>query len=329
MIATFAHKEKDMKILFIADPLSTFKTYKDTTYAMMREMAKRGWRLSHALSGELSVRQGLVTAQAAPFEFIGAKHDRDHEWFAAADKIQTALKDFDAVIMRTDPPFDMQYLYATQLLTLAAEQGAKVFNSGQAMRDFNEKLAILNFSRFTAPTLVTTRSADVRAFLAEHGDIIIKPLDGMGGMGIFRLTEKDPNIGSILETLMQLDSRTIMAQRYIPEIVHGDKRILIIGGEVVPYALARIPQNGETRGNLAAGGCGVAQELSEHDREIAETLAPELKRRGILLAGLDVIGSNLTEVNVTSPTGFQEIMKQKDFDVAAMFADAVQSWAAR
>ena len=329
MIATFAHKEKDMKILFIADPLSTFKTYKDTTYAMMREMAKRGWRLSHALSGELSVRQGLVTAQAAPFEFIGAKHDRDHEWFAAADKIQTALKNFDAVIMRTDPPFDMQYLYATQLLTLAAEQGAKVFNSGQAMRDFNEKLAILNFSRFTAPTLVTTRSADVRAFLAEHGDIIIKPLDGMGGMGIFRLTEKDPNIGSILETLMQLDSRTIMAQRYIPEIVHGDKRILIIGGEVVPYALARIPQNGETRGNLAAGGRGVAQELSEHDREIAETLAPELKRRGILLAGLDVIGSNLTEVNVTSPTGFQEIMKQKDFDVAAMFADAVQSWAAR
>ena len=329
MIAAFAHKEKDMKILFIADPLSTFKTYKDTTYAMMREMAKRGWRLSHALSGELSVRQGLVTAQAAPFEFVGAKHDRDHEWFAAADKIQTALKDFDAVIMRTDPPFDMQYLYATQLLTLAAEQGAKVFNSGQAMRDFNEKLAILNFSRFTAPTLVTTRSADVRAFLTEHGDIIIKPLDGMGGMGIFRLTEKDPNIGSILETLMQLDSRTIMAQRYIPEIVHGDKRILIIGGEVVPYALARIPQNGETRGNLAAGGRGVAQELSEHDREIAETLAPELKRRGILLAGLDVIGSNLTEVNVTSPTGFQEIMKQKDFDVAAMFADAVQSWAAR
>ena len=329
MIAAFAHKEKDMKILFIADPLSTFKTYKDTTYAMMREMAKRGWRLSHALSGELSVRQGLVTAQAAPFEFIGVKHDRDHEWFAAADKIQTALKDFDAVIMRTDPPFDMQYLYATQLLTLAAEQGAKVFNSGQAMRDFNEKLAILNFSRFTAPTLVTTRSADVRAFLVEHGDIIIKPLDGMGGMGIFRLTEKDPNIGSILETLMQLDSRTIMAQRYIPEIIHGDKRILIIGGEVVPYALARIPQNGETRGNLAAGGRGVAQELSEHDREIAETLAPELKRRGILLAGLDVIGSNLTEVNVTSPTGFQEIMKQKDFDVAAMFADAVQSWAAR
>ena len=313
-----------MKILFIADPLSTFKTYKDTTYAMMREMAKRGWRLSHALSGELSVRQGLVTAQAAPFEFIGAKHDRDHEWFAAADKIQTALKDFDAVIMRTDPPFDMQYLYATQLLTLAESQGAKVFNSGQAMRDFNEKLAILNFPQFVSPTIVTTRAADVRAFLAEHGDIIVKPLDGMGGMGIFRLTGQDPNIGSILETLMRLDTRTIMAQRYIPDIVKGDKRVLVIGGEAVPYALARIPQNGETRGNLAAGGRGVAQELSARDREIAETLAPELKRRGILLAGLDIIGECLTEVNVTSPTGFQEIGKQKGWDVAARFIDAVE-----
>lgn len=312
-----------MKVLFIADPMASFKTYKDTTYAMMREMAKRGWRLFHTLSSGLSVKNGLVVADASAFEFLGAQDDHDKNWFAAADKVQTALKAFDAVIMRTDPPFDMQYLYATQLLTLAEQQGAKVFNSGQAMRDFNEKLAILNFSRFTAPTLVTTRSADVRAFLKEHGDIIIKPLDGMGGMGIFRLTEKDPNIGSILETLMQLDSRTIMAQRYIPEIVRGDKRILIIGGEVVPYALARIPQNGETRGNLAAGGRGVAQELGGRDREIAETLAPELKRRGILLAGLDVIGSNLTEVNVTSPTGFQEIMKQKGFDVAAMFADAV------
>lgn len=315
-----------MKVLFIADPMASFKTYKDTTYAMMREMAKRGWRLFHTLSGELSVNGGLVTAQASAFEFLGAKNDDDYAWFKSADKVQTALEAFDAVIMRTDPPFDMQYLYATQLLTLAEQQGAKVFNSGQAMRDFNEKLAILNFSRFTAPTLVTTRSADVRAFLKEHGDIIVKPLDGMGGMGIFRLTEKDPNIGSILETLMQLDSRTIMAQRYIPEIVHGDERILIIGGEVVPYALARIPQNGETRGNLAAGGRGVAQELGGRDREIAETLAPELKRRGILLAGLDVIGSNLTEVNVTSPTGFQEIMKQKGFDVAAMFADAVAAW---
>ena len=315
-----------MNILFIADPLATFKPYKDTTYAMMREAAKRGHKLHHTLACELSVQNGRVVAQAAPFQFIGAKDD--HEWFKPQDKVQAALTDFDAVIMRTDPPFDMQYLYSTQLLTLAEQQGAKVFNSGQAMRDFNEKLAILNFSQFTAPTLVSTRAADVRAFLAEHGDIIVKPLDGMGGMGIFRLTERDPNIGSILETLMRLDTRTIMAQRYIPEIVHGDKRILVIDGEVVPFALARIPQQGETRGNLAAGGRGVAQELSERDREIAETLAPELKRRGILLAGLDVIGENLTEVNVTSPTGFQEITKQKGFDVAAKFIDAVERNAA-
>ena len=313
-----------MDILFIADPLAGFKTYKDTTYAMMREAARRGHRLFHTLSAELSVQNGIVYAAAAPFEFLGAKDDHDHAWFEAGSPVQTTLTEFGAVIMRTDPPFDMQYLYATQLLTLAESQGAKVFNSGQAMRDFNEKLAILNFPQFISPTTVTTHAADVRAFLAEHGDIIVKPLDGMGGMGIFRLTEKDPNIGSILETLMRLDTRTIMAQRYIPDIVKGDKRVLVIGGEVVPYALARIPQNGETRGNLAAGGRGVAQELSARDREIAETLAPELKRRGILLAGLDIIGECLTEVNVTSPTGFQEISKQKGWDVAARFIDAVE-----
>ena len=313
-----------MDILFIADPLAGFKTYKDTTYAMMREAARRGHRLFHTLSAELSVQNGIVYAAAAPFEFLGAKDDHDHAWFEAGSPVQTALIEFGAVIMRTDPPFDMQYLYATQLLTLAESQGAKVFNSGQAMRDFNEKLAILNFPQFVSPTIVTTRAADVRAFLAEHGDIIVKPLDGMGGMGIFRLTGQDLNIGSILETLMRLDTRTIMVQRYIPDIVKGDKRVLVIGGEVIPYALARIPQNGETRGNLAAGGRGVAQELSACDREIAETLAPELKRRGILLAGLDIIGECLTEVNVTSPTGFQEISKQKGWDVAARFIDAVE-----
>ncbi|ULJ63919.1 glutathione synthase [Wielerella bovis] len=313
-----------MKILIIADPLHTFKTYKDTTYVMMREAAKRGHTLHHTLANQLFVSDNIISTQATPIQFLGAQNDNDKNWFQAAEPFQAALRDFDAVIMRTDPPFDLQYLYATQLLTLAEQQGAKVYNSGQAMRDFNEKLAILNFAQFTSPTMVTTRAAQVREFLAQHGDIIVKPLDGMGGMGIFRLTQSDPNIGSILETLMHLDTRTIMVQRYIPEIVHGDKRILIIGGEVVPFALARIPQNGETRGNLAAGGRGVAQELSARDREIAETLAPQLKARGILLAGLDVIGDCLTEVNVTSPTGFQEIMKQKDFDVAAMFIDAVE-----
>lgn len=312
-----------MKILFIADPMHTFKVYKDTTYAMMREAASRGIMLYHTLSSNLFVYNNTVSAKVAPFKFIGAKNDDDKNWFHAGQCVPAALNRFDAVIMRTDPPFDMQYLYATHLLTLAEQQGAKVFNSGQAMRNFNEKLAILQFSEWTAPTLVSTRAADIKDFLAKHQDIIIKPLDGMGGMGIFRLREKDPNINSILETLMLHDTRTIMAQRYLPEIVLGDKRILVINGEVVPFALARIPQKGETRGNLAAGGQGVVQDLTARDREIAESLAPKLKEQGILLAGLDVIGNYLTEVNVTSPTGFQEIMKQKFYDVAAMFMDAV------
>ena len=316
-----------MNILFIADDMATFKVYKDTTYVMMREAAKRGHRLFHCYSQDLHIASGLVQTQARAFDFLGAKDDHDHAWFDLQAAQTVALKDFSAVIMRTDPPFNMQYLYATQLLTLAAEQGASVLNSGQAMRDFNEKLAILNFSQFTTPTLVTTSDTQVREFLAEHGDIIVKPLDGMGGMGIFRLRLDDANIGSILETLMLNNTRTIMAQRYIPEIVHGDKRVLVINGKPLPYALARIPQNGETRGNLAAGGKGVAQDMSARDMEIAETLAPELMRRGIVLAGLDIIGDCLTEVNVTSPTGFQEIMKQKGLDVAALFIDAVEEHA--
>ena len=316
-----------MNILFIADDMATFKVYKDTTYVMMREAAKRGHRLFHCYSQDLHIAGGLVQTQARAFDFLGAKDDHDHAWFDLQAAQTVALKDFSAVIMRTDPPFNMQYLYATQLLTLAAEQGASVLNSGQAMRDFNEKLAILNFSQFTAPTLVTTSDTQVREFLAEHGDIILKPLDGMGGMGIFRLRPDDANIGSILETLMLNNTRTIMAQRYIPEIVHGDKRVLVINGKPLPYALARIPQNGETRGNLAAGGKGVAQDMSARDMEIAEALAPELMRRGIVLAGLDIIGDCLTEVNVTSPTGFQEIMKQTGLDVAALFIDAVEEHA--
>ena len=316
-----------MNILFIADDMATFKVYKDTTYVMMREAAKRGHRLFHCFSQDLHIANGLVQTQARAFDFLGAKDDHDHAWFDLQAAQTVALKDFSAVIMRTDPPFNMQYLYATQLLTLAAEQGASVLNSGQAMRDFNEKLAILNFSQFTTPTLVTTSDTQVREFLAEHGDIIVKPLDGMGGMGIFRLRPDDANIGSILETLMLNNTRTIMAQRYIPEIVHGDKRVLVINGKPLHYALARIPQNGETRGNLAAGGKGVAQDMSARDMEIAETLAPELMRRGIVLAGLDIIGDCLTEVNVTSPTGFQEIMKQTGLDVAALFIDAVEEHA--
>lgn len=311
-----------MKILFIADPMHTFKIYKDSTYAMMEAAAKHGHDLFHTLSSHLYVQNGGVLAKVTPFTFIS---DHVHtSWFQEEAAINVNLTQFDAIIVRTDPPFNMQYLYTTQLLTLAQQQGAKVFNNAQAIRDFNEKLAILNFSSFIAPTLVTTQSKQVIDFLLEYKDIIIKPLDGMGGMGIFRLRKDDPNIGSILEMLMNFDARTIMAQRYIPEIKQGDKRILVIDGEVIPYALARIPQQGETRGNLAAGGLAHVQDLSERDLEIANTLASELRQRGIFLAGLDVIGDYLTEVNVTSPTGFQEIMQQKGLDVAERFISALE-----
>ena len=309
-----------MDILFIADPLAGFKTYKDSTFAMMTEAAKRGDKLFHALAGDLKASGSLIVAKASEIKLTG----QTPTWFIQEESNDRALKDFDAVIMRTDPPFDLQYLYTTQLFTLAEKQGAKIFNSGQAMRDFNEKLAILNFSEFTAPTLVTSNQEEVLVFLKEHHDVIVKPLDGMGGSGIFRLKQDDPNLGSILESLTALNTRTIMAQRYIPEIIKGDKRVLVINGKVVPYALARIPKEGETRGNLAAGGRGVAQKLSERDLQIAESLAPELKQRGIFLAGLDIIGDYLTEVNVTSPTCFVEITAQTDFDVPAFFMDELK-----
>jgi glutathione synthase len=234
------------------------------------------------------------------------------------------LKDFDVVIQRKDPPFDMEYIYATYLLDLAEQQGAKVFNRPSAIRDHNEKLSIAQFPQFTIPTLVTRDEQRIRAFFAEHHDIILKPLDGMGGAGVFRIRDDGMNLGSVIEMLTMNGKSTIMVQRYIPEIVDGDKRILVIGGKVVPFALARIPQNGEVRGNLAAGGLGVAQALSARDREIAETLAPILYQRGLLLVGLDVIGNYLTEINVTSPTCFQEIFQQKGFDVASMFIDAIE-----
>jgi glutathione synthase len=227
--------------------------------------------------------------------------------------------------MRKDPPFDMEYVYSTYLLELAEAQGARVVNKPRAIRDHNEKLAIARYPDFIAPTLVTRREELIRSFLAQHQDIILKPLDGMGGTSVFRVHREDPNVSVIIETLTHYGRRTIMAQRYIPQIREGDKRILIIGGKPVPYALARIPQPGETRGNLAAGGRGVARELTPRDREIAETLGPGLDSQGLLLVGLDVIGDYLTEVNVTSPTCFQEIMQQTGFNVAGMMIDALEA----
>jgi glutathione synthase len=309
-----------MKLAFILDPLDSLKTYKDTSVAMMREAAKRDHRLYALMQEDLIWRPGKVTGAARALSLTSDKY----AWYAAEDPVETPLSAFDAVIMRKDPPFDMEYVYSTYLLELAEAEGARVFNSPQAIRDHNEKMAIARFPQFTAPTLVTRQEALIREFLAEHGDIILKPLDGMGGTSVFRLHATDPNIGVVIETLTHYGRRTIMAQRYIPDIVRGDKRVLLIDGKPVPYCLARIPKAGETRGNLAAGGTGVAQALSARDREIAQTVGPVLASRGLLLVGLDVIGDYLTEVNVTSPTCFQEITEQTGHNVAGDFIDALE-----
>jgi len=311
-----------MNILFVADPLDHFKIYKDTTFSMMREAQRRGHRIAVCLPQDLGWRSGgVVTALVQQITLTGDARDWWHE-----DLRETkALKDFGAVLMRKDPPFDAEYIYATHLLEQAEREGARVINKPRALRDHPEKLAIMEFSQFIAPTLVTRSAEAVRTFHAEHGDIILKPLDGMGGMGIFRVKQDALNLGSIVETLNKDGAETIMVQRFVPEVAQGDKRILIIGGEPVPYVLARIPQGTEVRGNLAAGGKGVAQPLAARDREIAEAVGRLLAPRGLLLIGLDVIGESVTEINVTSPTCFQEITEQTGFDVPAMFVDALEA----
>jgi glutathione synthase len=308
-----------MKLLFVVDPLASLKPYKDSSVAMMRAAVVRGHVVFACEARQLYIRDGLACADCDALEVFP-----DDDWFRVLRTKEHLLTDFDAVLMRSDPPVDTDYLLATYLLGVAEASGARVLNQPAALRDFNEKLAILNFPAFIAPTLVAAQPVEIEAFLIEHGDVIVKPLTEMGGAGIFRLTVADPNRNAILETLTRRGSRAIMAQRYLPEIRDGDKRILLIDGEVVPWALARIPQPGETRGNLAAGGTARAQPLSARDREIAEALAPWARDHGIFLAGLDVIGDCLTEINVTSPTGFQEITAQTGHDVAAQFITALE-----
>ncbi len=311
-----------MNLLFVADPLESFKTYKDTTFSMMREAQRRGHRIAACEPRHLAWRSGgVVQAKVREIRLTGSEDD----WFQETATPLRPLHGFDAVLMRKDPPFDSEYFYATHLLEQAQREGARVFNEPRALRDPPEKLAILEFARFTTPTLVTRDPDEVRRFHAEHGEIILKPLDGMGGMGIFRVGPDGLNLGSITETLNGHGATTLMVQRFVPEIVAGDKRVLVIGGRPVPFSLARIPQGSEVRGNLAAGGKGVAQPLSARDREIAEAIGPVLASRGLLLVGLDVIGDYLTEVNVTSPTCFQEITQQTGFDVPAMFVDALEA----
>ncbi|MDO8442282.1 MAG: glutathione synthase [Polaromonas sp.] len=311
-----------MNILFVADPLASFKTYKDTTFAMMREAQRRGHRISACEQQDLMWQRGsAVMAHARDITLTGDAQD----WFEERGTRQVALKDFDAILMRKDPPFDSEYFYSTHLLEQAERDGARVFNKPRALRDHPEKLAIMEFAQFIGPTLVTRDPGDIRRFHAEHGDIILKPLDGMGGMGIFRVGPDGLNLGSITETLNRHGAQSLMVQKFLPEITLGDKRVLIIGGKPAPFCLARIPQGSEVRGNLAAGGLGVAQKLSARDQEIGDALGPVLASRGLLLAGVDVIGDCVTEINVTSPTCFQEIFDQTGFDVAAMFLDALEA----
>jgi glutathione synthase len=311
-----------MNILFVADPLESFKTYKDTTFSMMRELQKRGHAIAATEPRHMGWRSGgMVSATVRRIRLTGDAHD----WFTVTGETVEALKDFDAVLMRKDPPFDSEFFYSTHLLEQAEREGTRVFNSPRALRDHPEKLALMEFAQFAPPTLVTRSPEAIRAFHAEHQDIILKPLDGMGGMGIFRVGADGMNLGSIIETLNQGGATSVMVQRYLPEIALGDKRLLLIGGKVAPFVLARIPQGNEVRGNLAAGGKGVAQPLSDENRAVAEAIAPVLAARGLLLVGLDMIGNKVTEINVTSPTCFQEIHDQTGFDVPAMFVDALEA----
>ena len=311
-----------MNILFIIDPLASFKIKKDTSFAMMREAQKRGHQVTACKVPQIQWQKGeCVKAHVQDLHLTG----QVDAWYEVTASRQAWLKDFDAIIMRKDPPFDSEYFYATHLLSQAEREGAKVFNKASALRDHPEKLAIMEFPQFIGPTLVTRSAEAIKAFHAEHKDIILKPLDGMGGMGIFRVGADGMNLGSIIETLNLDGAQSVMVQKFLPEIAQGDKRVLIIGGKPVPFCLARIPQGGEVRGNLAAGGKGVAQPITDNDRSIAEAIGPILAARGLLLIGLDIIGTSVTEINVTSPTCFQEIFDQTGCDVASIFIDALEA----
>ncbi|MCC8996964.1 MAG: glutathione synthase [Nitrosomonas sp.] len=312
-----------MKLAFIVDPLDSIKINKDSSYAMMSEANMRGHQIYVFEQHDMALLDNQVICYARVLQLKATLSD-NKQWYVTGDIEKIPLNNFDAVMMRKDPPFDMEYVYSTYLLELAEKQGALVINSPKGVRDHNEKLAITKFPQLITPTLVTSQATLIREFIANHRDIILKPLDGMGGAGIFRVSESDHNLSVIIETITQHGARTVMAQRYIPEITLGDKRILVIDGEAVPYALARIPKRGETRGNLAAGGTGTTQDLSPRDREIVAFLGPELIKNGLMLVGLDVIGDYLTEINVTSPTGMQEIAKQTGFNVSAKMIDAIE-----
>lgn len=308
-----------MKFGVVMDPIEAIKVYKDTTFAMLLEAQHRGWELSYMEQPDLFQRDGQSFALMRPLRVYD---DRNH-WHDLGPERIRPLSALDVIFMRVDPPFNMEYVFSTYLLELAESEGVLVVNKPQGLRDANEKLFTTWFPQCMPPTLVTRRRHQLREFLQEHEDIILKPLDSMGGASVFRLRTDDPNIGVVLETLTEFDVRSVMAQRYVPEIVHGDKRILLIDGEPVPYALARMAPPGETRANLAVGGKGRGVELSERDRWICEQVAPTLRDRGLLFVGLDVIGDYLTEINVTSPTCIRELDQIYGLNISADLMDRV------
>lgn len=304
----------------IMDPIQNITTYKDTTLAMLLEIQRRGWSIAYMEMADLFVREGRPLANTRPLRVA----DDPKDWFDLGDTREEALNDLDVILMRKDPPFNMEYIYATYMLELAEHAGTLVVNRPGALRDINEKMAITRFPQCCAPTLIARDMDRLRAFWREHGDVVVKPLDGMGGTSVFRLKGDDPNVSVVLETLSKHGTRYIMAQRYLPQISSGDKRILLIDGDPIPYALARIPAAGESRGNLAAGGRGEGVPLSERDRWICQQVGPTLKDMGLLFVGLDVIGDFLTEINVTSPTCVRELDRIYGINISGRLMDTVE-----
>jgi glutathione synthase len=309
-----------IKLGIVMDPIESINIKKDSSFAMMMEAQRRGWEIHYMEMNDLSLEQGKAVART---RVVSLKED-PNGWFEFQSEQEIALSDLDAVLMRKDPPFDTEYIYATYILERAENEGALIVNKPQSLRDCNEKLFTAWFPELTPTTMVTRRADKLKAFHQEHGDVILKPLDGMGGSSIFRVMKGDPNVSVIIETLTAMGTTYCMAQTFVPDISNGDKRILVVDGEPMPYCLARIPAKGETRGNLAAGGRGEARPISETDRKIAETVAPVLKEKGLIFVGLDVIGDKLTEINVTSPTCIREIEAAFDISITGKLMDAIE-----
>ncbi|MGI2057917.1 glutathione synthase [Shewanella baltica] len=310
-----------IKLGIVMDPISEINIKKDSSFAMLMAAQDRGYQLFYMEMADLAMVNGVAMANMRPLTVINDAS----KWYELGESQDTPMSELDVILMRKDPPFDTEFIYATYMLERAEEQGVLIVNKPQSLRDANEKLFTAWFSEFTPETIVTRDAKRIRAFHQAKGDIILKPLDGMGGTSIFRVKQDDPNLGVIIETLTSYGQQYAMAQAFIPEITKGDKRILVVDGEPVPYALARIPMKGETRGNLAAGGSGVAQPLSDSDWAIARAIGPELKKRGLIFVGLDVIGDKLTEINVTSPTCIREIQAAFEVDITGMLMDAIEA----